>query len=68
EGIERRHDLETLIELGVEFGQGFLLGRPALEPAPPRRLPRRVVATLSGTGGPDHDERLAALTASTRPR
>ena len=29
EGIERRLDLETLRELGVPYGQGFLLGRPA---------------------------------------
>lgn len=31
EGVETRAELETLIELGVELGQGFLLGRP--EPA-----------------------------------
>ena len=47
EGIERRSDLESLIELGVEYGQGFLLGRPAPEPELPRRLPRRVVASLT---------------------
>ncbi len=29
EGIERAEELETLIELGVGVGQGFLLGRPA---------------------------------------
>lgn len=33
EGIERRLDLATLVDLGVEYGQGFLLGRPAAEPA-----------------------------------
>jgi EAL domain-containing protein (putative c-di-GMP-specific phosphodiesterase class I) len=38
EGIERRADLVTLTDLGVEFGQGFLLGRPEGEPARPRRL------------------------------
>ena len=29
EGIERREELETLLELGIDYGQGFLLGRPA---------------------------------------
>ena len=39
EGIERRHDLRTLVGLGVEYGQGYLLGRPAGVPGRPRRLP-----------------------------
>ncbi len=29
EGIEREEELRTLVELGVAWGQGFLLGRPA---------------------------------------
>ena len=29
EGIESREDLETLKELGVQYGQGFLWGQPA---------------------------------------
>jgi len=29
EGIERQEELDTLLELGVDFGQGYLLGRPA---------------------------------------
>ena len=29
EGIETPQQLETLRELGVEFGQGYLLGRPS---------------------------------------
>jgi EAL domain-containing protein (putative c-di-GMP-specific phosphodiesterase class I) len=29
EGIERQAELETLLELGIEIGQGYLLGRPA---------------------------------------
>jgi EAL domain-containing protein (putative c-di-GMP-specific phosphodiesterase class I) len=28
EGIERRAELEHLLQLGVQFGQGYLLGRP----------------------------------------
>ncbi|HEV8611432.1 MAG TPA: EAL domain-containing protein [Thermoanaerobaculia bacterium] len=31
EGIEREEERETLIALGVEYGQGFLLGRPAFQ-------------------------------------
>src|SRR5207249_1487164 len=65
EGIERRHDLETLIELGVPVGQGFLLGRPAFEPEPPRKLPRRVVATLTGAAAAA-EERVGVLETSIR--
>jgi len=36
EGIERRADLAALASLSVEFGQGYLLGRPATEPGPAR--------------------------------
>ena len=44
EGIERRADLAALTSLGVELGQGYLLGRPAYEPRAPRRP-----ATLTGS-------------------
>ena len=40
EGIERRADLAALTALGVELGQGYLLGRPAFTPMEPRRLDR----------------------------
>lgn len=39
EGIETRRELATLTALGVELGQGFLLGRPSAEPGGPRRRP-----------------------------
>ena len=42
EGIERRADLAALASLGVELGQGYLLGKPAADPAPPRQLTKRV--------------------------
>ncbi len=29
EGIESKEDMETLVSLGVQFGQGYFLGRPA---------------------------------------
>ncbi|MFQ5789360.1 MAG: GGDEF domain-containing phosphodiesterase [Acidobacteriota bacterium] len=35
EGIERPEELDTLLELGVEYGQGYLLGRPMRLKAPP---------------------------------
>jgi EAL domain-containing protein (putative c-di-GMP-specific phosphodiesterase class I) len=42
EGIERRADLATLTALGVELGQGYLLGKPAADPAPPRQHTKKV--------------------------
>ena len=38
EGIETHRELQTLRSLGVEFGQGYLLGRPAAEPSRPRSV------------------------------
>ena len=38
EGIEKRSDLAMVTALGVDLGQGYLLGRPAAEPAPPRNM------------------------------
>ncbi len=37
EGIETRRDLATLADLGVQYGQGYLIGRPAPSPKPARR-------------------------------
>jgi EAL domain-containing protein (putative c-di-GMP-specific phosphodiesterase class I) len=45
EGIEREGELQTLLELGIEYGQGFLLGRPAAAFLPP--TPSPVAATAS---------------------
>ena len=33
EGVERDGELKVLLDLGIEFGQGYLLGRPAPPPA-----------------------------------
>jgi EAL domain-containing protein (putative c-di-GMP-specific phosphodiesterase class I) len=38
EGIERRADLAVLTALGVDLGQGYLIGKPALEPSAPRPM------------------------------
>jgi EAL domain-containing protein (putative c-di-GMP-specific phosphodiesterase class I) len=42
EGIEREGELQTLLELGIDYGQGYLLGRPEsafLPPAAPTLAP-----------------------------
>ena len=45
EGIEKRSDLTMVTSLGVDLGQGYLLGRPAAEPAPPRNMEKlRLIA------------------------
>ncbi|MGH2512403.1 MAG: EAL domain-containing protein, partial [Candidatus Limnocylindrales bacterium] len=55
EGIETHRELDTLRGLGVEFGQGFLLGRPSIEPRRPRSLvarpPARSRRRTASTGG-----------------
>jgi EAL domain-containing protein (putative c-di-GMP-specific phosphodiesterase class I) len=38
EGIERRADLAMLATLGVDLGQGFLIGKPADVPSKPRPM------------------------------
>lgn len=37
EGIEQQDDLRILIDLGIPYGQGYLLGRPAGKVPAPRR-------------------------------
>lgn len=38
EGIERRADLAMLTALGVDLGQGYLIGKPAPAPTQPRAI------------------------------
>jgi EAL domain-containing protein (putative c-di-GMP-specific phosphodiesterase class I) len=38
EGIEKRSDLAMLTSLGVELGQGYLIGKPAYLPQAPRPI------------------------------
>jgi EAL domain-containing protein (putative c-di-GMP-specific phosphodiesterase class I) len=52
EGIENRRDLAMLASLGVQYGQGYLLGRPSPTPHPARkpgiaRVRRRLPASRS---------------------
>ncbi|MHC1788042.1 EAL domain-containing protein [Solidesulfovibrio sp.] len=47
EGIETESELVCLIRLGVHFGQGFYLGRPAQPPAIPLEDIRQAIVTGS---------------------
>lgn len=38
EGIEREEEQQALVDLGIDYGQGFLLGRPSFQ-VPARRRP-----------------------------
>ena len=46
EGIETFDDLETLVRLGIRYGQGFLLGRPSAEVGELEGEVRGVIAEL----------------------
>ena len=51
EGIEAQADLDRMLELGAELGQGFLLGRPAVggvHPDSSAAVPTAAVATAGG--------------------
>lgn len=54
EGIETRRDLAMLLSLGVDLGQGYLLGKPTPEP----RTPRRIDAVLSPSRTSTHPHAL----------
>jgi EAL domain-containing protein (putative c-di-GMP-specific phosphodiesterase class I)/GGDEF domain-containing protein len=47
EGIETLEELETLVRLGVRYGQGFYLGRPEPEPAELRDEVRDTLQSVS---------------------
>ena len=67
EGLERRADLATVTALGVDLGQGYLLGRPAVDPAAPRPITagKRPAATARTARLGDHVQRAAH--GATRP-
>jgi EAL domain-containing protein (putative c-di-GMP-specific phosphodiesterase class I) len=67
EGIEKRADLAMLTGLGVDLGQGFLLGKPAPELRPPRQVVKPARA-VPATDEPSPTARLATRrTAARRP-
>jgi EAL domain-containing protein (putative c-di-GMP-specific phosphodiesterase class I) len=45
EGIERDGELRSLLDLGIQYGQGFLLGRPAAAFLPPALAPSVAAAS-----------------------
>lgn len=72
EGIETMEELHTLQEMGVRYGQGFLLGRPAAEPHAPidPAVIRRGYsqwASLGGRRDAETAERLVRPVASVSP-
>jgi EAL domain-containing protein (putative c-di-GMP-specific phosphodiesterase class I) len=64
EGIETRRDLATLLELGVELGQGYLIGRPEGDPVVPRRS---AVLALAYGGEPLRRPHLGSLPIHADP-
>lgn len=44
EGIETKAELQTLIKLGVDLGQGFFIARP--DPSPPTELPADLLSYI----------------------
>ncbi len=52
EGIENRRDLAMLASLGVQYGQGFLLGRPSPTPHPARNPGIARVRRRTGSSRP----------------
>ena len=43
EGVENKEDMTLLIEMGIDYLQGYYLGRPSFEPQP---IPPEVVAEI----------------------
>jgi EAL domain-containing protein (putative c-di-GMP-specific phosphodiesterase class I) len=52
EGIETRRELAMLTSLGVEYGQGYLLGRPADRPRPARVIAPEAAGSAEGARSP----------------
>jgi EAL domain-containing protein (putative c-di-GMP-specific phosphodiesterase class I) len=64
EGIESRRELAMLTSLGVQLGQGFLLGRPAAEPSEPRSIDGLRAGVLSRARRTDRAGRPATADGS----
>jgi len=64
EGIERRADLAMLTALGVDLGQGYLIGKPAAVPAAPRRMETLLLDSTRKAIG----RRVAAAAPDSRAR
>ncbi len=67
EGIERRADLALLTALGVDLGQGYLIGKPASEPGLPRPMESlRLDAARAAIGRRVRDANARTRTRVTR--
>ncbi len=58
EGIEREGELRTLMDLGIDYGQGFLLGSPVAHALPPTQPEASEPAGSSGGGSSAREVRL----------
>ncbi len=69
EGIEREDELATLMELGVVYGQGYLLGRPGSREQSLRKEIRDFITArrIGGPIGHQHDPRSNVVRRYTRP-
>jgi hypothetical protein len=76
EGIETPDDLVVLMELGVKYGQGYFLARPAAPFPRLRASVKRAVRTLAAGSiqpptpappAPEFDEEDGEVKESTRP-
>lgn len=48
EGVETEAELQTLIDLGVDYLQGYLVGRPSPEPKPVTDAVKNLIRNLAG--------------------
>jgi EAL domain-containing protein (putative c-di-GMP-specific phosphodiesterase class I) len=68
EGIERRADLAMVTSLGVDLGQGYLLGRPSEVPAAPRPMETLRLDAARGAASRSARTARAALTPARQRR
>ncbi|HWO98466.1 MAG TPA: EAL domain-containing protein [Bacillus sp. (in: firmicutes)] len=59
EGIETKEELKEIISLGIDYGQGFILGRPN---NPVQQVPYDVVQTIHSTNFHHHPRKKVAIT------
>jgi EAL domain-containing protein (putative c-di-GMP-specific phosphodiesterase class I) len=68
EGIEKRNDLAMLTSLGVDLGQGYLIGKPSYVPLPPRRIETLRLDAARRTVSRKVSQKVAAAVPKPRPR
>lgn len=68
EGIEKRSDLAMLTSLGVDLGQGYLIGKPSFVPLPPRRMETLRLDAARRTVSRKVSQKVAAAVPKPRPR